>query len=375
MPTLDEINGVAVRTPIRMNLDAYAQALNKIDQRDIQARQITSQINAGLSDLYSKLNVADHPWLQSYIDDINKQINDAASYGNYANALNTAMDLAGKAANNPELYARIKANQDYETKRKEIEARANSGDISQVTRDRWLSENPYQFDETAQRLKEYDTPIGSVDFTKLFSSVNALTLAQTTQRDINEYVDENGNLTNEFLSDYSNIITNQEYSQIRTRQALQNNFDTLVKNNPDAYLALMQDYNDTKWQVKQLDEKINNTSDENEKQKLISFRNQLVKNITKNGQYMSASEYLESRSKSVLDNLVINDIKNNISVKSGKKSTNGSSSSANVNLDEELDLNASGQVQSGSVTTVRSDITDNGQNNLMIAEGIINGTW
>lgn len=375
MPTLDEINGVAVRTPIRMNLDAYAQALNKIDQRDLQARQITSQINAGLSDLYSKLNVADHPWLQSYINDINKQITDAASYGNYANALNIAIDLAGKVANNPELYARIKANQDYETKRKEIEARANSGDISQITRDRWLSENPYQFDETTQRLKEYNTPIGSVDFTKLFSVVNALTLAQTTQRDINEYVDENGNLTNEFLTDYSNIITTQEYSQIRTRQALQNNFDTLVKNYPDAYLALMQDYNDTKWQVKQLDEKINSTSDENEKQKLISFRNQLLKNITKNGQYMSASEYLESRSKSVLDNLVINDIKNNISIKSSKKSTNGGSSSGDVDLDQELDLNASGQIQSGSVTTVRSDITDNGQNNLIIAEGIINGTW
>lgn len=375
MPTLDEINGVAVRTPIRMNLDAYAQALNKIDQRDSQARQITSQINAGLSDLYSKLNVADHPWLQSYIDDINKQINDAASYGNYANALNIAIDLAGKVANNPELYARIKANQDYETKRNEIIARADRGDISQLTRDRWLSENPYQFDETTQRLKEYNTPISSVDFTKLFNTVNALTLAQTTQRDINEYVDENGNLTNEFLTDYSNIITTQEYSQIRTRQALQNNFDTLVKNYPDAYLALMQDYNDIKWQVKQLDQKINNTFDENEKQKLISFRNQLVKSITKNGQYMSASEYLESRSKSVLDNLVINDIKNNISVKSGKKPTNGSSSSGDIDLDQELDLNASGQIQSGSVTTVRSDITDNGQNNLIIAEGIINGTW
>ena len=44
MPTLDEINGVAVRTPIRMNLDAYAQALNKIDQRDLAAREEVSKI-------------------------------------------------------------------------------------------------------------------------------------------------------------------------------------------------------------------------------------------------------------------------------------------------------------------------------------------
>lgn len=375
MPSIDEIYGVSVRTPIRMNLDAFAQALNKIDQRDLAAREEVSKINAGLANIKANLNPADYEWFDEFTNNINNQINQEASFGSLANALNKAKELAGIYAQDSGLLARIKANQDYETKRKEIEARANSGDISQVTRDRWLSENPYKFDETTQRLKEYDTPIGSVDFTKLFSNVNALTLAQTTQRDINEYVDENGNLTNEFLSDYSNIITTQEYSQIRTRQALQNNFDTLVKNNPDAYLALMQDYNDTKWQVKQLDEKINNTSNENEKQKLISFRNQLVKNITKNGQYMSASEYLESRSKSVLDNLVINDIKNNISVKSSKKSTNSGNSSANVNLDEELDLNASGQVQSGSVTTVRSDITDNGQNNLMIAEGIINGTW
>ena len=373
MPTLDEINGVAVRTPIRMNLDAYAQALNKIDQRDLQARQITSQINAGLSDLYSKLNVADHPWLQSYIDDINKQIDDAASYGNYANALNTAVDLAGKASNNPELYARIKANEDYQNQLKEIQARADSGQISQITRDRWIAQNPYEFDETTQKLKQYDTPISNINFDKIFSNLNALTLSQTTKRDITEYVDEDGNLTNEFLLDYSNVITTQEYSQIRTRKALQDNFNTLIQNNPDAYAALMQDYNDVQWKINQLDNQILKTSDAAKKEQLRSYRNELYNSITKNGQYMSAAEYLESRSKSVIDNLVINNKQTDISLKSSKSSStnNNGKQLTPEEINEGLGLNASGKSKTGTMT-VSGNTEDNGQSDLNACSNIAN---
>lgn len=371
MPTLDEINGVAVRTPIRMNLDAYAQALNKIDQRDLQARQITSQINVGLSDLYSKLNVADHPWLQSYIDDINKQIDDAASYGNYANALNTAVDLAGKVASNPELHARIKANEDYQNQLKEIQARADSGQISQITRDRWIDQNPYEFDETTQELKQYDTPISNINFDKIFSNLNALTLSQTTKRDITEYVDENGNLTNEFLSDYSNVITTQEYSQIRTRKALQDNFNTLIQNNPDAYAALMQDYNDVQWKINQLDNQILKTPDAAKKEQLQSYRNELYNSITKNGQYMSATEYLESRSKSVIDNLVINNKQTDISLKSGKSSStnNKGKQLTPEELDQQLGLDASGKSKTGTMT-VSGNTEDNGQSDLNACSNI-----
>lgn len=313
MPTLDEINGVSVRTPIRMNLDAYAQALNKIDQRDLQARQITSQINAGLSDLYSKLNVADHPWLQSYIDDINKQIDDAASYGSYANALNTAVDLAGKVASNPELHARMKANQDYETMVKEIQARADAGHISPLTRDRFLSQNPYEFNTETQSLKQYDTPVNNLDMTGLFTKTNAFALSKSLGTDYVKYFDKDGNLTDDFTKDFSGVAY-QKYvdRQMRDKESLQEVFDTLLANDNTAYKALYQDYYDTIYELEQYDKKIEETNDPAEKQRLELFKEQAKKKIYYNNQVMTPEQYLFSRSQGVLNNLVVNDSKTQI---------------------------------------------------------------
>ena len=307
MPTLDEIYGVPVRTPIRMNLDAYAQAFNKIDQRDLQAREIKSKINAGLSEIKAKLNVADYDWFDQYTDNINREIEKEASFGNYANALNKATELAGTFAGDSELLSRIKANQDYEIKRKEIEARANSGDISQITANRWIKENPYSFDKNTMSLSQYRDPVARVDYTKMFNQVNALTLAQTNQGNAINYIDKDGNLTEDFTKAYSLLDTTQR-TQFRSRKSLQNVFNTIMNNYPDAYASLMQDFADMKWEVEQYDEKINNTTNQTEKDFLIKKRNQIKEAITKNGVYMTPAEYLDSRSKSVLDNLVINDI-------------------------------------------------------------------
>lgn len=371
MPTLDEINGVSVRTPIRMNLDAFAQALNKIDQRDLAAREEVSKINAGLANIKANLNPADYEWFDEFTNNINNQINQEASFGSLANALNKAKELAGTYAQDSGLLARIKANQDYQNQLKEIQARADSGQISQITRDRWIDQNRYEFDETTQKLKQYDTPISNINFDKIFSNLNALTLSQTTKRDITEYVDEDGNLTNEFLSDYSNVITTQEYSQIRTRKALQDNFNTLIQNNPDAYVALMQDYNDVQWKINQLDEQILKTSDAAKKEQLQSYRNELYNSITKNGQYMSAAEYLESRSKSVINNLVINNKQTDISIKSGKSSStnNKGKQLTPEELDQQLGLDASGKSKTGTMT-INGNTEDNGQGDLNACSNI-----
>lgn len=335
MPTLDEINGVAVRTPIRMNLDAYSQALNKIDQRDLQARQIKSQIDATLGAL--PVNVADEPWLQDYIANIDKQLSDAASFGNYSNALNLAMELAGKAANDPELKARIQANKDYETKRNEIIARADRGDISQLTKERWLATNNYEFDTTTNQLKLYEEPVSSVDYGKLFNQVNALALAKTTQNNMYSYLDADGNLLDNFKDAYAtlNITTKR---QQRSRQDLQNVFNAVRKNNKDAILSLTQDLYDLDWKVKQYDEKIENTADPIERQMLEKERDEIKKDIYKNGVRMSPAEYLEARSSAVLDNLVIDDSTTNKGMQIQKPVTTGGGQLTDDQLDLEFGI-------------------------------------
>lgn len=362
MPTLDEINGVAVRTPIRMNLDAFAQALNKIDQRDLAAREQMSKINAGLANIKSQLNVADYGWFDDFTNNINDQIKQEASFGNYSNALNKAVELAGTYAQDSGLLARIKANQDYDTLVKEVQARADSGKINQITRDRWIAENPYKFDVLNNKLKTYNAPVDQENFDRIFSNLQALTLSQITRNDITKYVDNEGNLTNEFLTDYSDIININESSEIRTRKALQDNFNTLVKDNPNVKVSLMQDYQDLVWKIKELDKQIEYTTDINEKQLLEDYRNSLKKDITKNSQIMSFEEYFNSRSKSVIDNLVIDNRNTKIDMKSGK--TPKTNDNDKLDLDKDLDLNSSGEVDSGTLNAKKDSFSDNGQNDL-----------
>lgn len=355
MPTLDEINGVAVRTPIRMNLDAYAQALNKIDQRDLAAREQMSKINAGLANIKAQLNVADYDWFDNYTDSINNQINQEASYGSYANALNKAVELGGTYAQDSGLLARIRANQDYETKRNEIIARADRGDISQLTKERWLSQNNYEFDAETNRLKLYEEPVSSVDYAKLFNQVNALALAQTTQGNMYSYLDESGNLIKDFKDAYVtlNVTTNRRK---RTRQELQDVFNAVKKNNKDAVLSLIQDLNDLDWKVKQYNEKIDNTTDPIERQILEEERDEIKKDIYKNGVRMSSAEYLESRSAAVLDNLVINDVVENKNMQvHGKRIDSNPSMLTDQQLDAEFGI-GSGTYDAGN----RSDNTYGG---------------
>jgi len=362
MPTLDEIYGVGIDNPIRMNLDAYAQALNKIDQRDLQARQLVSEMNAGLANVKANLNKADYDWFDTKVNELNSIIEKEASFGNYSNALNKAIELGKSFAGDSELLARIKANQDYDTLVKEVQARADSDKIGQITRDRWIAENPYQFDVLNNKLKSYNTPVNQENFNRIFSNLHALTLSQITRNDITKYIDNEGNLTNEFLTDYSDIININESSEIRTRKALQDNFNTLVKDNPNVKTSLMQDYQDLVWKIKELDKQIEYTTDANEKQLLEEYRDSLKKDITKNSQIMSFEEYFNSRSKSVIDNLAIDNRNTKIDMKSGK--TPKTNDNDKLDLDKDLDLNSSGNVDSGTVNAKKNTFSDNGQNDL-----------
>ena len=308
MPTLDEINGVAVRTPIRMNLDAYAQALNKIDQRDLQARQVKSQIEAGLSDLYAKLNEADYPYLQNYIDSINQKISDAASYGNYANALNTAVSLAGSVLNNPELNARIKANQDYQTEVKRVRSLADNGRISTTTADRWIEENPYKFDEQKNRLVDYRSPVHDVNMDNAFNYLNAITLATTTQKPVYEYLDVNGKTTDAFNSAITKY--NVQKTTIRTGDQLYNNFAAYLANHKDIYASLKQDFDDIEWEITKLEEKYETANPEEQKliRAEINARKSMTRDPNNPDNKLDIVQYLKKRSDSFIKNLRINDV-------------------------------------------------------------------
>jgi len=348
MPTLDEINGVAVRTPIRMNLDAYAQALNKIDQRDLAAREEMSRLNAGLANIKANLNVADYEWFDNYIDSINNKINQEASFGSLANALNKAKELAGTYAQDSGLLARIKANQDYEVMSKEIRALADTGKISQTTADRWLEQNQYTFDEQKNRLVDYRKPVHDVNMDNAFNYLNAITLATTTQRPVYEYLDAQGNRTDAFNSAITKYHVKKD--TIRTGDQLYDNFASYLANHKDVYDSLQQDFDDIEWEISKLEEKYETANPE--EQRLIKAEIDARKKMTRDPNNLDNEldiiQYLGKRSDSFINNLRINDV-----IESEKVSTQTQSSEQLKNQGQEVVNNAKPQGGTSTVGTTQ----------------------
>ena len=136
---------VPQRVPVRSNLEALSQALNKIDERSDKAIQQKSAITNAIGQL--KLNAAEDKWKYDYAKRIEQKINDAAQYGDYSRALDVATELAGSATSSPEVIGRIRANEAYEKKKGEVESLANSGVISGLTKERWLAQNKYAYED------------------------------------------------------------------------------------------------------------------------------------------------------------------------------------------------------------------------------------
>ena len=247
MPTLDEINGVSVRTPIRMNLDAYAQALNKIDQRDLQARQMVAEMNAGLANIKANLNEADYGWFDDFTNNINNQIKQEASFGNYANALNKATELGSTYGQDSELLARIQANQDYKKFVNEVEQKASKGEISALRKQRLLAENPYKFngiyDDNGNYVsREMNTTPA------ILEDIDLSAVAKEAANRVHEKVDNN------FVYDPETGISFTEQLAQKREQAIREDFNDIIANHPEYYKAIEEEMDDMRYQIRKWEE-------------------------------------------------------------------------------------------------------------------------
>ena len=125
--------------------------------------------------LLFKLNEAEDEWKQNYINDINKQIDNAAQFGNYSTALTTATRLAGEALSNPALRGRIRYNENREKWISNLETRAARGEIDSDTLARAKYENPYAYKDT---YNDKGDIIGGNDWQASFEPVKDLNLSQ-----------------------------------------------------------------------------------------------------------------------------------------------------------------------------------------------------
>lgn len=306
---------VPQRVPVRSNLEALSQALNKIDERSDKAIQQKSAITNAIGQL--KLNAAEDKWKYDYAKRIEQKINDAAQYGDYSRALDVATELAGSATSSPEVIGRIRANENYEKKKGEVESLANSGVISGLTKDRWLAQNKYAYedvrDENGNIVGGTDwkagwDPVKKVDMSRLVTLAGQLAApvkratSSTSQHSVSDEqgVGNGGTSTPEGLrsvkTGYSTSSGSSFQRETLTKQKIDEVYNKLFALDGDNMNALIQQYDDVRWKVNQLKDELSTTTDPEKRKSLQDNINAFSDDIyDSNGQPLKVKEYMLSK--------------------------------------------------------------------------------
>lgn len=332
---------VPQRVPVRSNLEALSQALNKIDERSDKAIQQKSAITNAIGQL--KLNAAEDKWKYDYAKRIEQKINDAAQYGDYSRALDVATELAGSATSSPEVIGRIRANEAYEKKKGEVESLANSGVISGLTKERWLAQNKYAYedirDENGNIVGGTDwkagwDPLKKVDMAKLVTLAGQLAApvkratSSSSQHSVSDEqgVGNGGTSTPASLQSvktgYSTSSGSSYQRETLTKQKIDEVYNKLFALDEDNMNALAQQFDDIVWKVGQLKEERDNTTDP-EKHKILQNRIDALSDdiYDANGQLLEDKEYMLSKIGVITKNMAYDNI--TVSHTSGSSETRG----------------------------------------------------
>ena len=332
---------VPQRIPVRSNLDALSQALNKIDERSDKAIQQKSAITNAIGQL--KLNAAEDKWKYDYAKRIEQKINDAAQYGDYSRALDVATELAGSATSSPEVIGRIRANEAYEKKKGEVESLANSGVISGLTKERWLAQNKYAYedirDENGNIVGGTDwkagwDPVKKVDMSRLVTLAGQLAApvkratSSTSQRSVSDEqgIGNGGTSTPEGLrsvkTGYSTSSGSSYQRETLTKEKIDEVYNKLFALDPDNMNALIQQFDDIQWKVNQLKDELSTTTDPEKRKTLQNSIDVFSDDIyDANGQPLKVKEYMLSKIGVITKNMAYDNT--SVSHTSGSSETRG----------------------------------------------------
>lgn len=340
-------NGITIggyvpqRIPVRANIEALSQALNKIDERSDKAIQQKSAITNAIGQL--KLNAAEDKWKYDYAKRIEQKINDAAQYGDYSRALDVATELAGSATSSPEVIGRIRANEAYEKKKGEVESLANSGVISGLTKERWLAQNKYAYEDIRDEndnivggtdWKAGWDPLKKVDMAKLVTLAGQLAApvkratSSSSQHSVSDEqgVGNGGTSTPASLRSvktaYSTSSGSTYQRETLTKQKIDEVYNKLFALDEDNMNALAQQFDDIVWKVGQLKEERDNTTDP-EKHKMLQNRIDALSDdiYDANGQLLEDKEYMLSKIGVITKNMAYDNT--SVSHTSGSSETRG----------------------------------------------------
>lgn len=310
-------------------LQNYVQARNQMWDDTIKQK---SAIDVALGNL--KLNAAEDKWKYDYGRKIQKKIDEAAQFGDYSRALDTAVLEAGKAVSSPEVMGRIRANEAYEKKKQEVESLANAGTIGGITKERWLAQNKYSYTDTydnegnivgGSEWKAGWEPVKKVDMSRLVTLAGQLaspvkratssssTVKESDEQGIGSQVSQTGDSANGQMRSVKTGFERSSGSSYQretlTKEKINEVYNQLFALDPDNMNALMQDYDDYEWKAKQLKAEADITTDPEKKNRLqSSYKAFFNETHDANGNPLKVKEYMLNKIGLITKNMAYDNI-------------------------------------------------------------------
>ena len=351
MSTPKEYKGVQIggyvpqRILGKRDLSGLWNMINIRNQRYDEAIKQKSAIDVALGNL--KLNAAEDKWKYDYARKIQKRIDDAATMGDYGDALDTAILEAGKAVSSPEVMGRIRANEAYEKKKQEVESLANAGTIGGITKERWLAQNKYSYTDTydnegnivgGSEWKAGWEPVKKVDMSRLVTLAGQLaspvkratssssTVKESDEQGIGSQVSQTGDLGNGQMRSVKTGFERSSGSSYQretlTKEKIDEVYNQLFALDPDNMNALMQDYDDYEWKAKQLKAEADITTDPEKKKRLqSSYKAFFNETHDANGNPLKVKEYMLNKIGLITKNMAYDNI--TTSTQSGRSDERG----------------------------------------------------
>lgn len=282
-------NPVPLRNPHRRNVEAFTNALNKIDEKAKESLQTQNQIKMALANL--DINAAEDSWKAGYVRNIQNQLDDAAMYGDYSRSLNTARELAGQVASDPAVLGRVRSQAAYKTFMDNLDKRQ---DITQDVKDWAKDNNPYHYQDQVDKeghiiggtnWEPNRTPVSTVDLSNLMTKAKQWVAVHKGSgvSDI-KFVDADGNLTSDPSKNIYGLAYKKSGSwEYVSEKDLNDALKSAIDTTPGARASLQQDYEVALW-------KYNKMTPEEKKKNIDS-------DITENGLLLNPEEYLAKRVK------------------------------------------------------------------------------
>ena len=323
-------------------LQNYVQARNQMWEDTIKQK---SAIDVALGNI--KLNAAEDKWKYDYGRRIQKKIDEAAQFGDYSRALDTAILEAGKAVSSPEVMGRIRANEAYEKKKQEVESLANAGTIGGITKERWLAQNKYSYTDTydnegnivgGSEWKAGWEPVKKVDMSRLVTlagqlaspvkraSSSSSTVKESDEQGIGSQVSQTGDSANGQMRSVRTGFERSSGSSYQretlTKEKIDEVYNQLFALDPDNMNALMQDYDDYEWKAKQLKAEADITTDPEKKNRLqSSYKAFFNETHDANGNPLKVKEYMLNKIGLITKNMAYDNI--TTSTQSGRSDERG----------------------------------------------------